>query len=84
MPWGLPSREACFFCLSEGLFVLPTRLSFRFIVGLLALTGKISPGGAGFLVSTGLEFTSRILYVVRAINQNELNSESLFSHVNMA
>jgi hypothetical protein len=48
--------------------------SSRFIVGLLALTGRIAPGTAGFLVSTGLEFTSRILYVVRAINQNELNS----------
>lgn len=46
-----------------------------FIVGLLALTGGISPGTTGFLVSIGLEFISRILYVVRAINQNELNCE---------
>lgn len=31
-----------------------------------------SPGTTGFLVSTAIEFISRILYVVRAVNQNEL------------
>ncbi|GAA94481.1 uncharacterized protein L969DRAFT_83963 [Mixia osmundae IAM 14324] len=47
------------------------------IVGLLTLTGSVSPGITGFLVSTGLEFTTRILYVVKAINRNELNVNSV-------
>ncbi|KAM0789886.1 hypothetical protein ACM66B_006730 [Microbotryomycetes sp. NB124-2] len=48
-----------------------------FIVGLLSLTGGLSSGTTGFLVSTGLEFTSRILFVVRAINKNELSMNSV-------
>ncbi|KAK4054059.1 hypothetical protein OIO90_003704 [Microbotryomycetes sp. JL221] len=48
-----------------------------FIVGLLSLRGGLSAGTTGFLVSTGLEFTSRILYVVRAINKNELSMNSV-------
>lgn len=48
-----------------------------FIVGLLALQGGLNAGITGFLVSTGLEFTSRILYVVRAINKNELSLNSV-------
>jgi ABC-type multidrug transport system fused ATPase/permease subunit len=48
-----------------------------FIVGLLALRAGIDSGTTGFLVSTGLEFTSRILYVVRAINKNELSLNSV-------
>lgn len=48
-----------------------------FIVGLLALRAGIDSGTTGFLVSTGLEFTNRILYVVRAINKNELSLNSV-------
>ncbi|SCZ98055.1 BZ3500_MvSof-1268-A1-R1_Chr3-3g06545 [Microbotryum saponariae] len=48
-----------------------------FIVGLLALRAGLSSGITGFLVSTGLEFTNRILYVVRAINKNELSLNSV-------
>ncbi|KAK4046142.1 hypothetical protein OIV83_006313 [Microbotryomycetes sp. JL201] len=48
-----------------------------FIVGLLSLKGGLSSGTTGFLVSTGLEFTSRILFVVRAINKNELSMNSV-------
>ena len=48
-----------------------------FIAGLLSLQGGLSSGTTGFLVSTGLEFTSRILYVVRAINKNELSMNSV-------
>lgn len=47
-----------------------------FIVALLALRAGISSGTTGFLISTGLEFTSRILFVVRAINKNELSLNS--------
>ena len=36
-----------------------------FVVGILSLAGGLSPGLAGFLLSSGLEVTSRILYVVR-------------------
>ncbi|BGP51975.1 hypothetical protein JCM10450v2_007935 [Rhodotorula kratochvilovae] len=48
-----------------------------FIVGLLCLSSGLSSGVTGFLISTGLEFTSRILYVVRAINKNELSLNSV-------
>ncbi|SCV74803.1 BQ2448_7832 [Microbotryum intermedium] len=53
-----------------------------FIVGLLALRAELSSGITGFLISTGLEvgrpiFTNRILYVVRAINKNELSLNSV-------
>ncbi|GAA5982978.1 hypothetical protein JCM11641_006904 [Rhodosporidiobolus odoratus] len=47
-----------------------------FVVGLLCLSSGLSSGVTGFLISTGLEFTSRILYVVRAINKNELSFNS--------
>ncbi|GAA6039810.1 hypothetical protein JCM8097_004230 [Rhodosporidiobolus ruineniae] len=48
-----------------------------FIVGLLCLSSGLSSGVTGFLISTGLEFTSRILYVVRAVNKNELSLNSV-------
>ncbi|GAA5884595.1 hypothetical protein JCM3774_004798 [Rhodotorula dairenensis] len=48
-----------------------------FVVGLLCLSSGLSSGITGFLISTGLEFTSRILYVVRAINKNELSLNSV-------
>ncbi|GAA6051563.1 hypothetical protein JCM3770_003474 [Rhodotorula araucariae] len=48
-----------------------------FIVGLLCLSSGLTSGVTGFLISTGLEFTSRILYVVRAINKNELSLNSV-------
>ncbi|GAA5895640.1 hypothetical protein JCM8208_005288 [Rhodotorula glutinis] len=48
-----------------------------FIVGILCLSSGLSSGVAGFLLSTALEFTSRILYVVRAINKNELSLNSV-------
>lgn len=49
-----------------------------FIVALLCLHGSgLSSGVTGFLISTGLEFTNRILYVVRAINKNELSLNSV-------
>ncbi|KAM0754516.1 P-loop containing nucleoside triphosphate hydrolase protein [Meredithblackwellia eburnea MCA 4105] len=47
-----------------------------FFVGILSLRGNLSSGTTGFLVATGLEFTSRILYVVRAINLQELSINS--------
>lgn len=50
--------------------------SVSFIVGMLSLQTGLSSGLAGFLISTGLEFTSRILFVVRAINKNELSLNS--------
>ncbi|GAA5888678.1 hypothetical protein JCM16303_000890 [Sporobolomyces ruberrimus] len=48
-----------------------------FIVGLLCLSSGLSSGVTGFLISTGLEFTSRILYVVRSVNRNELSLNSV-------
>ncbi|GAA5842760.1 hypothetical protein JCM9279_003979 [Rhodotorula babjevae] len=48
-----------------------------FIVGVLCLSTGLSSGVSGFLISSGLEFTSRILYVVRAINKNELSLNSV-------
>ncbi|GAA5833694.1 hypothetical protein JCM11251_003207 [Rhodosporidiobolus azoricus] len=48
-----------------------------FIVGLLCLSSGLNSGVTGFLISTGLEFTSRILYVVRAVNKNELSLNSV-------
>ena len=48
-----------------------------FIVGILCLSSGLSSGVSGFLISSGLEFTSRILYVVRAINKNELSLNSV-------
>ncbi|BGP20499.1 hypothetical protein JCM10213_007656 [Rhodosporidiobolus nylandii] len=48
-----------------------------FVVGLLCLSSGLSSGVTGFLISTGLEFTSRILYVVRAVNKNELSMNSV-------
>ncbi|GAA5830407.1 hypothetical protein JCM3766R1_002706 [Sporobolomyces carnicolor] len=48
-----------------------------FIVGLLCLSSGLSSGVTGFLISTGLEFTSRILYVVRSVNRNELSMNSV-------
>ncbi|GAA5868025.1 hypothetical protein JCM8547_000783 [Rhodosporidiobolus lusitaniae] len=48
-----------------------------FCVGLLCLSSGLSSGVTGFLISTGLEFTSRILYVVRAVNKNELSLNSV-------
>ncbi|KAL8286584.1 hypothetical protein RQP46_004601 [Phenoliferia psychrophenolica] len=47
-----------------------------FSIGLLSLRGNLSPGTTGFLVATGLEFTSRILFVVRAVNQQQLSINS--------
>ncbi|BGO95914.1 hypothetical protein JCM10020v2_007651 [Rhodotorula toruloides] len=41
------------------------------------LKSGLSSGVTGFLISTGLEFTSRILYVVRAVNKNELSLNSV-------
>ncbi|GAA5902469.1 hypothetical protein JCM6882_002761 [Rhodosporidiobolus microsporus] len=48
-----------------------------FVVGLLCLSSGLNSGVTGFLISTGLEFTSRILYVVRAVNKNELSLNSV-------
>ncbi|GAA5982504.1 hypothetical protein JCM10908_006676 [Rhodotorula pacifica] len=48
-----------------------------FVIGILCLSSGLSSGITGFLISTGLEFTSRILYVVRAINKNELSLNSV-------
>ncbi|KAI5477473.1 ABC transporter [Pseudohyphozyma bogoriensis] len=42
------------------------------VIAYLALRGGLSSGTIGFLVSSGNEFTSRILYVVRALNQQQL------------
>ncbi|BGP58401.1 hypothetical protein JCM8202_001904 [Rhodotorula sphaerocarpa] len=48
-----------------------------FVIGFLCLSSGLDSGITGFLISTGLEFTSRILYVVRAINKNELSLNSV-------